>query len=291
MTLILLVCLTACGREHIHSWAEADCLHPRTCTECGATEGEASGHDLRPADLFSPATCRVCGYTEGEALASSFTVYGLSAAEVGALTGEEVFSCAFPGSPLPERTSTAAVAVHPLTVTDSSGETVLTNALSLRGESVVLSCAEEMCSVLAAIREKTGEDYEWRAVALELRFFGEDYLQNGFLFAPSLDNWYDADGWNSTREQDEVTEQVHGGGWECRRFTACTKDGDRPVYTLVTLEKEETVLSCTLTACFFFRVPAGYDGCVITLPGAAGADPSAGLREWAEAGALFFRLK
>ena len=41
---LLCLSLTACGGCR-HSWKEADCLHPRTCTLCGKTEGKALGHE------------------------------------------------------------------------------------------------------------------------------------------------------------------------------------------------------------------------------------------------------
>ncbi|MBE7009110.1 MAG: hypothetical protein E7422_08255 [Ruminococcaceae bacterium] len=38
-----------------HVWVEADCEHPRTCSVCGATEGEPLGHH------FEGNVCTVCG--------------------------------------------------------------------------------------------------------------------------------------------------------------------------------------------------------------------------------------
>ncbi len=72
MTLIalVLVCalaLTACGCKH-ENWNAADCLNPRTCADCGQTEGEALGHNWVEADCLTPKTCADCGETEGEAL-------------------------------------------------------------------------------------------------------------------------------------------------------------------------------------------------------------------------------
>ena len=32
----------------MHSWKDADCLNPKTCTVCGKTEGSALGH--KPAE-------------------------------------------------------------------------------------------------------------------------------------------------------------------------------------------------------------------------------------------------
>ena len=51
-----------------HQWKEATCTEPRTCTICGATEGEALGHKWKEATCTEPKKCTVCGATEGEAL-------------------------------------------------------------------------------------------------------------------------------------------------------------------------------------------------------------------------------
>ena len=51
-----------------HEWAEADCTTPKTCTACGATEGEASGHTWKDADCENPKTCEACSVTDGEAM-------------------------------------------------------------------------------------------------------------------------------------------------------------------------------------------------------------------------------
>ena len=57
--------LTGCGHEHV--WKEATCTEPRTCTECGETEGEPLGHKWAEATCTEPRTCSVCGKTEGKA--------------------------------------------------------------------------------------------------------------------------------------------------------------------------------------------------------------------------------
>ena len=54
--------------SHVHVWLEATCTEPKTCSECGETEGEPIGHDMLPATPESPSTCSRCGYTEGEPL-------------------------------------------------------------------------------------------------------------------------------------------------------------------------------------------------------------------------------
>lgn len=66
LALLMLLCLAACGHEH--TWAEATCSEPKTCTECGETEGEALGHDWKDATCTEPRTCSRCKETEGKAL-------------------------------------------------------------------------------------------------------------------------------------------------------------------------------------------------------------------------------
>ena len=57
------------GEELDHSWAEATCDAPKTCKECGKTMGDALGHSWAEATTEAPKTCTVCRATEGEPLA------------------------------------------------------------------------------------------------------------------------------------------------------------------------------------------------------------------------------
>lgn len=65
----LLISLTGCC---MHSWTEATCTEPKTCSKCGAIEGAAKGHTFHEAICNAPKTCDVCGYTEGEKLEHHF---------------------------------------------------------------------------------------------------------------------------------------------------------------------------------------------------------------------------
>ena len=42
-----------------HSWADADCTHPKTCRVCGVTSGQPLGHNCTAANGY---TCSRCGY-------------------------------------------------------------------------------------------------------------------------------------------------------------------------------------------------------------------------------------
>ena len=59
-----------CSEERpvTHDYKEATCIQPKTCKDCGKTDGNALGHTWASADCDSPKTCTVCGTTEGSAL-------------------------------------------------------------------------------------------------------------------------------------------------------------------------------------------------------------------------------
>ena len=65
--LLCMALLAGCMCKH-ETWKEATCTDPRTCAECGETEGVALGHVEIAATCETPKTCEVCGFTEGEAL-------------------------------------------------------------------------------------------------------------------------------------------------------------------------------------------------------------------------------
>lgn len=67
LALALALTLTACGCKH-ESWKEADCVTPKTCAECGETEGAPLGHSWLAATCETPKTCENCGLTEGSIL-------------------------------------------------------------------------------------------------------------------------------------------------------------------------------------------------------------------------------
>ena len=70
MCILLIASLAACCYEH--QWADANCLEPQTCTQCGKQEGEALGHSWKDATCDVPKTCSVCAMTEGEPLGHSW---------------------------------------------------------------------------------------------------------------------------------------------------------------------------------------------------------------------------
>lgn len=68
ITLVLsIICIFFAGcNSHEHAWKDATCTEPKTCTECGETEGEPLGHKWTDATCTEAKKCTVCGATEGK---------------------------------------------------------------------------------------------------------------------------------------------------------------------------------------------------------------------------------
>lgn len=60
-----------------HVWTDATCIDAKTCSLCGETDGEPLGHELTEANYQQPATCNVCGTTEGEPLQAIYEEWGI----------------------------------------------------------------------------------------------------------------------------------------------------------------------------------------------------------------------
>ncbi len=55
-----------------HSWKEATCTTPKTCSLCRKTEGDSLGHNWEEATCTTPKTCSVCDETVGDSLGHSW---------------------------------------------------------------------------------------------------------------------------------------------------------------------------------------------------------------------------
>ena len=67
VTMLFVVVLAVCSCEflNMHTWSEATCTTPKTCTICGATEGDPLGH-VEEVLEGKDATCIETGLTEGK---------------------------------------------------------------------------------------------------------------------------------------------------------------------------------------------------------------------------------
>ena len=68
LILIMITTLVSCKKETKkgceHTFQEATCTQAKTCSKCGATEGEALGHTFQEATCTQAKTCTRCGSAE-----------------------------------------------------------------------------------------------------------------------------------------------------------------------------------------------------------------------------------
>ena len=65
------LCLITQGQPLGHDWVGGDCTTDRTCATCGLFRGSAAGHDWVDATCTMPKRCSVCGESQGAALGHS----------------------------------------------------------------------------------------------------------------------------------------------------------------------------------------------------------------------------
>ena len=53
------------AEDHEHKWNKATCTEPKTCSVCGATEGDPKGHKVEEWKTVEKATCTEPGLKEG----------------------------------------------------------------------------------------------------------------------------------------------------------------------------------------------------------------------------------
>ena len=70
-----------------HSWVDATCVAPKTCSVCDATEGEPQ-HTWVAATCSAPKTCSSCGATEGEANPDAHNYENYVCTGCGAIGGQ-----------------------------------------------------------------------------------------------------------------------------------------------------------------------------------------------------------
>lgn len=64
LVLLLIMGFSLCACGHEHTWEEATCTEPKTCSECGETEGSPLGHSWVEQTDTTPKMCLRCGKME-----------------------------------------------------------------------------------------------------------------------------------------------------------------------------------------------------------------------------------
>ena len=102
VTMSILFLISGCGHEH--KWVDATCIEPKTCSECGETEGDPLGHDWIEATCDKPKTCNRCGQTEGEPLGHMLGDWEIIEEEATSNSGKRVRKCTVCGKQIEEET-------------------------------------------------------------------------------------------------------------------------------------------------------------------------------------------
>jgi hypothetical protein len=238
--------LAGCGHEH--TWVEATCTTPRTCSECGETEGDVAEHTWVEATCTAPKTCSVCGTTEGEALGHTLTEANYQQAATCTVCGETV------GEPLEAEFDREGVTCdgewdveQTVAFPCASNESLETVGKITFSDFEVFTSDETHEAV---------EGYEWRSCK-ETIIFDDDNAQNyGFTYVqPAWSDYYDDEGTDETYNSTDGTFTVNYNGVD---YTECLLDYQSD-------DRGWENNKYTIVRNWYFRVPVGYDGIVICM--------------------------
>lgn len=74
-------------------WNPATCTRPKTCSNCGQTEGEKLGHSWEEATCTEPKTCSRCGKELGKALGHKPSTWTVQSEATCSTEGKETSTC------------------------------------------------------------------------------------------------------------------------------------------------------------------------------------------------------
>ena len=240
---------------HVHVWTEADCEIPKTCVDCGETEGAALGHDALDANYQDPSVCNRCGLELAPVLQADMEKYGFTEfMEVG-VTYDYHTVCNYNR----EKTTVAEVTVNRYEIFDS------------------------------AEGYPAKEGYEWRIVEMQALFHEHNAKSYGSMTATNYEDYYTIELHDDTGVYDEETEIetysvcYHGEIMEATERIVSNWSGWH-------YEGGRKVDIRTVT--WEFCVPKGYDGAVAGFRNAAVEwEDGTYLYDYQPEDFLLFRLK
>ncbi len=242
--ILSLIFLSGCGHEH--SWQEATCTQPRTCSECGETEGEPLGHSPTEATVWEPSVCSLCGEVLGEKLAPAFEQHNIEVMDIVDMPTEF-----FDGAPT-QNPETGYLYIEPLLMFytgNNSRNAGVPGYLRLVDYSIIES--DENHEAL--------EGYEWRIANFEVIF---PDMYSGYQLAISDEDFYDIEGHDDSAQGSHYTVTWQGESYDgCVRIISFS---ELPDYTLpVTGGFASNLIFLSKGVTVSFRVPVGYDGSVV----------------------------
>lgn len=278
MTLVAAL-LAGCG--HTHTWVDATCTSPKTCSDCGETEGEPLTHLWTDATCTTPKTCTVCGTQDGDTLEHTLMPANFQSASICSVCGMSV------GDKLPalfEEKGYSLISAD--TEYDYHSITQNTNIPIVGKVSVSdyrVTASEDQLEVR--------DGYEWRIANVNYTFSGDDASRDGYKFAIKVMDYYlglqdpDFDNEKTVHYLDEQDKTV-----EDKNFI----DYNGEIYERANTKYTELqngwindVAHITLEVAV--QVPVGYDGIVLCVYN-SGAGSSDTLESLEGANPLFFRM-
>lgn len=243
----IMLCFILTGCVHEHTWVEASCTEPKTCSECGETEGEPLGHSWVEASCAEPKHCSECGETEGEPLEHTLTeaTYQQPATcEVCGATVREPLQPEFEKYGL---TCNAELDIKYPYVIPCYDEEYTTEGKVTFSDYEVFESDET---------HEAAEGYEWKAVTLTIMFDDENADLHGFGFTSwMLTNYYNDV--NVFYDYNEDTDTY--------KLRYNDTDYTEAQYVNETLQAEWINGDYISQKRIYFRVPKGYDGLVIAV--------------------------
>lgn len=278
--------LAGCGQQHTHDWREATCTAPKTCVECGETEGRPLGHSWGDATCVRPQTCSRCRETSGEPLSHDWQEATCTEPKTCARCGETEGAplshtpleadywtpslCAVCGEKLgPALTPdfvTYGIRADMVVGEHYDYETVCYKDPGIRtvGDLAVI----DYMIIAADDAHEAKDGYEWRIATFQI-LFGDENAQNyGYMYGFSREDYYNIRMQSDTSVQDDdgtttFTVNDHGLNRECLRR-----------YELLSNEWQDETANLTFRV--NYQVPVGYDGCVYGMRRADIAYPEGG---------------
>lgn len=281
LALAMALSLTACGHEH--TWTDATCTAPKTCSECGATEGEALGHSWADATCAAPKTCSVCKETEGEALPHTWEEATCAAPKTCSVCGEtdgealphtlteanfqSPAVCTVCGAEVGERLK-ASYEEHPFPLMEQ-GVTYDSLVAGASSNDTEVTAHVTLSDVYRFDSDETypaTEGYEYIHADIDLEVYGDKLIEyNGFYYNYLYGDYY----YDTAEDVDENGEIARDGFDENGNIDFSVNfNGVDWEDCLAHWEQSNPVWdigakTSNMTMTFTIRVPVGYDGAYI----------------------------
>ena len=228
---------------HTHMWIDADCQNPRTCADCGETEGTPTAHDFAGATCQEPAVCTQCGEADSETAAHEWRDANFQEPQKCTVCGITE------GVPLTPGLLSRGYALSELdSVHDFEVPTFQDRSVTTIGQLRVY----DLEIIESNETHEAREGFEWRIAHLYLEFSDSNQQRYGHaIFYGTLDYYTpDIDSASGPGNHGSQTVNFYGNDYQSEWKFEVLREGPSGrayVYEVV----------------FSFLVPVGYDGAAI----------------------------